>query len=31
MGHERDEMAGLSTREAQRRLLENGENRLDTG
>lgn len=31
MGHERDDMAGLSTKEAQRRLLENGENRLDTG
>ncbi len=31
MGYGRDEMAGLSTKEAQRRLLENGENRLDTG
>ncbi len=31
MAHERDEMTGLSAKEAQRRLLENGENRLDTG
>ncbi|MEA5135652.1 MAG: cation-translocating P-type ATPase [Candidatus Fimivivens sp.] len=31
MGHGREEMAGLTTKEAQQRLLENGENRLDTG
>ena len=31
MAQGRDEMTGLSSKEAQRRLLENGENRLDTG
>lgn len=31
MGRERDEMAGLTSKEAQQRLFENGENRLNTG